>query len=374
VRSHLLSELIVFPEGGIMERVLVTGVAGEVGSSLVQYLARTKKASIVGFDLRSPTREVAELCSEIALGDISDAKCTSTLGGDHYFDTIFHLAGILSSGGERAPLKAHEVNVTGSLNILELARIHSEKRNKPVKVIFTSTIAAYGIPSIEQKRSLSAINETEALYPITMYGANKLYCESLGRYYSENFGMLEGRGDRVRVDFRAVRFPGLISAHTVPTGGTSDYASEMVHAAAQAIPYSCFVRPDTRLPFMMMPDAVRALVLLSEANANDLSQRVYNVAGFAPSAAEIGSLVSRYFPDSEVSYSVNPIRQSIVDSWPEDIDDVAARRDFGWQPVYNFEQGFAEYLIPAVKLRYSEHEHGTKGSEDRGASVQLAAN
>lgn len=338
-----------------MKRVLVTGVAGEVGSSLVQYLSRLGDAVITGFDLRSPAPEVAALCSELVLGDISDSEQTQQLGGSESFDTIFHLAGILSSGGERAPLKAHEVNVTGSLNILELARLQSEKRGAPVKVIFTSTIAAYGIASLESKNALGTINETQALYPITMYGANKLYCESLGRYYSENFGMLEGRADRVRVDFRAVRFPGLISAHTVPTGGTSDYASEMVHAAAQGLPYSCFVRPDTRLPFMMMPDAVRALALLSEAGAEDISQRVYNVAGFAPSASEIAGLVSRYFPDGVVSYSVNPIRQSIVDSWPADIDDSAARRDFGWSPVYTFEQGFAEYLIPAVRLRYSAH-------------------
>lgn len=352
-----------------MKRVLVTGVAGEVGSSLVQYLTRLGNVAITGFDLRSPAPEVAALCSEIVLGDISDSELTQGLAGDDSFDIVFHLAGILSSGGERAPLKAHDVNVTGCLNILELARLQSEKRGAPVKVVFTSTIAAYGIPSLDLKNSLGTINESQALYPITMYGANKLYCESLGRYYSENFGMLEGRTDRVRVDFRAVRFPGLISAHTVPTGGTSDYASEMVHSAAQGLPYSCFVRPDTRLPFMMMPDAVRALVLLSEASADDLSQRVYNVAGFAPSAAEIAGLVSRYFPDGEVSYSVNQIRQSIVDSWPADIDDSAARRDFGWSPIYPFEQGFAEYLIPAVRLRYLPPQHCAHGT----GSSQLSA-
>jgi len=182
--------------------------------------------------------------------------------------------------------------------------------------------------------------------------------------------MLEASSNRARIDFRAVRFPGLISAHTVPTGGTSDYASEMVHAAAQSLPYSCFVRPDTRLPFMMMPDAVRSLVLLSDAPSADLSQRVYNVAGFAPSAAEISALVSEYFPESHVSYSVNPIRQSIVDSWPEDINDSAARKDFGWSPVYTFEHGFAEYLIPAVHLRYSFHKHHSESSE----AGQIAAN
>lgn len=353
-----------------MEKVLITGVAGEVGSSLVQYLTRLGECAVTGFDLRAPDREVASLCSEVVTGDITDQKTVLSLGGTGYFDTVFHLAGILSSGGERAPLKAHDVNVTGSLNVLELARKHSEARGVSVKVIFTSTIAAYGLNSEESKREAGVITESMALSPITMYGTNKLYCESLGRYYSEHFGMLEGKADRVRVDFRAVRFPGLISAHTVPTGGTSDYASEMVHAAAQGKAYSCFVRPDTRLPFMMMPDAVRALVLLSQAASKDLTQRVYNVAGFAPTAREIETLVTNYFPHSQVSYEVHPLRQQIVDSWPEDINDAAARRDFGWCPVYSFSNGFAEYLIPAVRLRYSAH-----GVESHGEEAgQVAAN
>ena len=352
-----------------MEKVLITGVAGEVGSSLVHYLARLGECSITGFDMRAPDREVASLCSEVVTGDITDQRTVLSLGGEDCFDTIFHLAGILSSGGERAPLKAHDVNVTGSLNVLELARNHSEARGVSVKVLFTSTIAAYGLTSESSKREAGTITESMNLSPITMYGTNKLYCESLGRYYAENFGMLEGRADRIRLDFRAVRFPGLISAHTVPTGGTSDYASEMVHAAAQGEKYSCFVRPDTKLPFMMMPDAVRALVLLSQAAATDLTERVYNVAGFAPTAREIATLVNDYFPASQVSYEVNPLRQQIVDSWPEDINDSAARRDFGWCPVYSFENGFAEYLIPAIRLRYSVHGTCRQGEEPQGLAV-----
>jgi nucleoside-diphosphate-sugar epimerase len=336
-----------------MKKVLITGVAGEVGSSLAQYLSRIGGYAVTGFDLRAPAQEVADVCAHVSQGDISSASDVQALGKSSQFDLIFHLAGILSSGGERAPLKAHDVNVTGSLNILELARAQSEAKGSPVTLVFTSTIAAYGISSLENKNTLGAISESQALYPITMYGANKLYCESLGRYYSENFGMLEGIANRVRVDFRAVRFPGLISAHSVPTGGTSDYASEMVHAAAQGVPYSCFVRPDTRLPFMMMPDAIRAIVMLSQAPQTALKQRVYNVGGFAPSASEIADLVGLYFPMTAVTYAVNPLRQSIVDSWPENVDDSCARRDFGWCPVYGFEQGFSEYLIPAVKSRYT---------------------
>ncbi len=339
--------------GIVVRRVLITGVAGEVGSSLVEYLSRAGGYSITGFDLRKPSKEIEELCSSIAVGDIADATLVSSLGDGLPYDTIFHLAGILSSGGERAPLKAHEVNVSGTLNILELSRKHSTALGRPVKVIFTSTIAVYGVSSISQKRSAGRVREAECLTPITMYGANKLYCESLGRYYSENFGMLEQRNDGVRPDFRAVRFPGLLSAHTLPTGGTSDYAPEMVHAAAQGVSYSCFVRPDSRIPFMMMPDAARALVMLSEADATRLTQRVYNVGGFAPSAREIGVLLSEFFPSTTITYEVHPSRQAIVDSWPEDVDDSAARRDFGWEPLYSFESGFADYLLPAVRARYA---------------------
>ncbi len=335
-----------------MKRVLITGVAGEVGSSLAKHLAQTGDCTVIGLDVRQPDKEVQAVCSDVVVGDISDRRCTEQISEGKPLDQIFHLAGILSSGGERAPLKAHEVNVSGTLNILELARAHSEQSENPVKVVFTSTIAAYGIGSLADKKAASAVNESQCLNPITMYGANKLYCESLGRYYSENFGMLEGKQDRVRPDFRAVRFPGLLSAHTVPTGGTSDYAPEMVHAVAKGLQYECFVRSDSRLPFMMMPDAVRALIMLSKAESSKLSRRVYNVGGFAPSAHEIYVLLSEYFPDFKVSYKVHPARQAIVDSWPEDVDDSAARRDFGWSPLYSFEGGFDEYLLPAACARY----------------------
>lgn len=336
-----------------MKRVLITGVAGEVGSGLVEHLSRAGGCSITGFDLREPSEEIAALCSTIKVGDITNAAFVSTLGDGLPYDTIFHLAGILSSGGERAPLKAHEVNVSGTLNILELSRNHSEALGRPVKVIFTSTIATYGVPSLGDKRQAGRVRESECLNPITMYGVNKLYCESLGQYYSENFGMLNEKRDGVRPDFRAVRFPGLLSAHTLPTGGTSDYAPEMVHSIARGMPYTCFVRPDSRIPFMMMPDAARALVMLSEADGANLTQRVYNVGGFAPSAREIFTLLSEYYPNAAVTYEVHPARQAIVDSWPEDVDDSAARRDFGWAPLYSFEGGFAQYLLPAARVRYN---------------------
>jgi nucleoside-diphosphate-sugar epimerase len=154
------------------------------------------------------------------------------------------------------------------------------------------------------------------------------------------------------VDFRCVRFPGLISAATVPSGGTSDYAPEMLHAAARGEAYSCFVRPDTRIPFMAMPDGVEALLRLAQAPRARLTQPVYNVAAFNPSADEILALVVQAFPSAKIEWLNDKRRQRIVDSWPADVDDHAARRDWGFAPQYDLQRAFAEYLIPTIKERY----------------------
>lgn len=154
------------------------------------------------------------------------------------------------------------------------------------------------------------------------------------------------------VDFRALRFPGLISAFTVPSGGTSDYGPEMLHHAAQDKPYACFVRQDTRIPFMAMPDAITSLLKLAAAPSSALSRRVYNVTSWSLSAAEICELVIHAFPNAQVTFQPDLKRQGIVDSWPEDMNDNDARRDWGWQPVYDVEKSFHEYLIPNIRKRY----------------------
>jgi threonine 3-dehydrogenase len=143
-----------------------------------------------------------------------------------------------------------------------------------------------------------------------------------------------------------------ISAATLPSGGTSDYASEMIHAAARGEPYSCFVREDTRIPFMTMPDAVRALLTLEAAPADGLSQPVYNVGGFSPSARELYDLVRRAFPRADVSFVPDRKRQAIVDTWPQDVDTGAAVRDWRWEPEYLLDGAFGDYLLPAMRQRY----------------------
>jgi nucleoside-diphosphate-sugar epimerase len=186
-----------------------------------------------------------------------------------------------------------------------------------------------------------------------MYGCNKLYCEQLGRYYARFYKQLSAEPQAGRVDFRCVRFPGLISAMTVPSGGTSDYAPEMIHAAAKGEPYACFVRPDTRIPFMAMPDGVEALLALAAAPRDRLTQTAYNLGAFNPSAAEIHARVQAAFPAADITWKTDVKRQGIVDSWPADVDDSAARRDWGFAPAYDFARAFDEYLIPTIRARYA---------------------
>ncbi len=186
-----------------------------------------------------------------------------------------------------------------------------------------------------------------------MYGCNKLYCEHLGRYYARHYKQLAAERLAGRVDFRALRFPGLISAETLPAGGTSDFAPEMIHAAARGEPYTCFVRPTTRIPFLTMPDAVRALLQLAAAPREALTQTAYNVAAFSPTAEEIRQIVLAAFPAAHISYHVDAKRQGIVDSWPADVDDSRARRDWGFAPACDLTRAFSEYLIPAIRRRYA---------------------
>jgi nucleoside-diphosphate-sugar epimerase len=217
--------------------------------------------------------------------------------------------------------------------------------------MYPSSIAVYGLPTLEEKLKPGRLSEDQWNDPTTMYGCNKLYCEHLGRYYARFYKQLAAHASG-RVDFRCVRFPGLISAMTLPSGGTSDYAPEMLHAAARGEPYTCFVRPDTRIPFMTMPDAVTALLTLADAPRERLTRTAYNVRAFNPRAQEIYDKVVAAFPRASIAWETDLKRQAIVDSWPEDADDQAARRDWGFAPVYDFQRAFDEYLIPSIRERY----------------------
>lgn len=334
------------------EVILITGANGEIGHGLIHHLADQKKA-IVALDLNPLDDVLQPLVRHWQVGDILNFALLEKLFEEYHFSVVFHLASILSTKAEQNPELAHKVNVEGTLNLLHLAEVQSRRDCLPVKFIYPSSIAVYCLPDLETKQAAGKVREDQFTAPATMYGINKLYCEHLGRYYSKHYKQLANNANPDELlDFRALRFPGLISSETVPTGGTSDYGPEMLHAAARGVSYDCFVRPDTRLPFMVMPDAVKSLITLKEAPRQALTQTVYNVTSFNPSAQELYDLTIAAFPKADIRFVPDCHRQCIVDSWPADIDDAAAQRDWGWQPDYNFDRAFSEYLVPVIRARY----------------------
>jgi nucleoside-diphosphate-sugar epimerase len=331
--------------------VLITGANGEIGHALVANLVQQRSQAVVSLDVNALDPQIAKLVHREFTGSILDTNILERILSEFEVDLIFHLAALLSTRSEFTPMAAHHVNVEGTLNLLEFAARETDSHGRPVVFVYPSSIAAYGLPDVETRRTAGRVREDDWNKPLTMYGCNKLYCEHLGRYYSRHYKqLLEARAPRI--DFRCLRFPGLISAVTVPSGGTSDYASEMIHAAARGEPYACFVRPDTRIPFMAMPDAIDALLKLSIADPARLSVSAYNVRAFNPSADEIRASALRAFADARISYQVDAKRQGIVDSWPEDVDDTCARRDWQFAPAYDFDRAFHEYLIPTIRATY----------------------
>lgn len=333
--------------------VFITGAGGEIGHGLISRLADDPDRGIITLDLNPLDRDLRPLVRRHFVGSILDSYLLETIQAEYEIDLIFHLAALLSTRSEFAPMAAHKVNVEGTMAMLEFAVEQGNSHGRPVTFMYPSSIAAYGFSSVEAKHKAGRVREDDYLHPTTMYGCNKLYCEILGAYYARNYKQLAAEATTRKVDFRSIRFPGLISAITLPSGGTSDYAPEMLHAAAQGQPYACFVRPDTRIPFMAMPDAVEALLRLAAAPARKLSRSVYNIAAFNPSADEVRAIVLKDFPKADISYVVDTKRQGIVDSWPEDVDDSSAKWDWDFSPRYDLTRAFNEYLIPTIRKRYS---------------------
>src|SRR6266545_2035758 len=225
---------------------LITGASGEIGHSLIERLAP----------------DLGRMVRKEFVGSILDTQLLERINAEYEVDQVYHLAALLSTRSEFSPALAHKVNVEGTLNMLEFAQKQGESHGRPVAFFYPSSVAAFGLPSLTVKTKAGKVKEDDYNVPTTMYGANKLYCEHLGRYYSRHYKQLAVGPPSGKVDFRCIRFPGLISAETMPSGGTSDFAPEMIHAAAAGQPYECFVRPDTRISFMTMPDAIDAIVRL----------------------------------------------------------------------------------------------------------------
>ncbi len=330
--------------------ILITGASGEVGQALIEHLAAAGDSRLLSMDLQPLPARLVGMSTHVQ-GDLLDTHLLARLVSEYEVDVIYHLAALLSTRSEVTPELAHEVNVEGTLGLLRLAAEQTQWRNRAIRFIFPSSIAVYGMPDRESKHLYARVREFEWNQPRTMYGCNKLYCEMLGCYYSRHYRQLAAQ-QPATIDFRCVRFPGLLSALTVPSGGTSDYGPEMIHAAARGEPYACFVRAEARIPFMAMPDAVSALLRLASVPRSSLSRQVYNVTAFSLSAAQIRARVLAAFPDAQIEFVPDVKREAIVDSWPADLDDTAARMDWGWAPAYDWDRAFDESLLPTVRARY----------------------
>ena len=332
--------------------VLVTGACGEIGQALVQGLAKQGNYRIITADLSPLPDSIQAISTEHAQGDLVYKIKTFY---DYDFDIIFHLAASLSSKAEVFSEDAHRINVEGTMQLLLLAAYRSEKYHKSVKFMFPSSIAVYGMPDLMAKQSVGCVMEDEYNFPHTMYGCNKLYCEKLGTYYSKYYGQkhLDEHPPHM-LDFRAIRFPGLISAFTLPSGGTSDYGPEMLHAAAQGKPYACFVLEDAKISFMAMPDAIKSLLMIMNVPREKLDHQVYNIAAFSLTAGQFRDRALKAFPRAEITFAPNPRRQGIVDSWPQDVDDSLARAEWGWEPAYDADAFFDDYFLPEIRKRYGK--------------------
>ncbi len=302
-------------------KTLVTGAGGQVGRDLLGALGE-RGIDVVATDRAVPPGAPGNWRPL----DVTDRAAVDAILADERPDAVFHLAAVLSARGEENPQATYEVNQAGTYHVLEGCRAAGVER-----VIFASSIAVFG-PDVPDPTPDDA-----PLYPTTMYGVTKVAGELLGAYYHRRFGL----------DFRAVRFPGLISP-AQPGGGSSDYALYMYVDGVRRGYYEAFCRPDTRIPLMYMPDGIRALVELSEAPRERLGRCVYNIAAFSPTAAEIAESVERAVPGVSLGFQPDARRQAILDSWPRALDDRAARADWGWEPAFDLEAMTAD-LVPRVR-------------------------
>jgi len=301
-----------------MGKLLVTGVLGQIGSELYQALVnRYGIDNVIGVDVKSEVE-----CSEIGsmnynTVDVLDFFKLRKVVFDYDVEIIFHLAAILSAVAEKNPQLAWKININGLYNILEIAR------EKKCAVFFPSSIGVFGPHTPKVNTPQITIQR-----PITVYGITKLTGELLCDYYF----------NKHNVDTRGLRFPGLISYKTLPGGGTTDYGVFMYYAAIRDGKYRCYLRGNTRLDVMYMPDAIRAIIELMEADSDKLVNRnAYNIAAMSVTPEDIANSIKRKINEFEVTYKVDKQRQNIADSWPDSIDDTAAREEWGWKPRYDLD-------------------------------------
>jgi len=306
-----------------MNKILVTGSRGQLGSDLVVALQRRFGVTHVMESGRSPRSEDSKLFPYKVL-DVTDDRRLEKIIKRYQIDTIYHLAGLLSAKGEQEPDRCWDVNINGLKNVLEAAKSYQ------VKVFYPSSIAVFGPHT--PKLDTPQITVTD---PSTMYGITKLTGELLCQYYAQQFG----------VDVRSLRLPGIISYSTLPRGGTTDFAVEIFYAALQYGTYTCFLRPETRLPMMYALDAVRAILELMQADLSAIKVRTsYNVAAVSFSVAELVAEIQKHLPEFSCEYKPD-FRQAIADSWVCTVDDSKARADWGWQHTYDLPAIVSDMLV-----------------------------
>jgi len=308
-----------------MKRILVTGACGQIGSELTMALReRYGPENVVAAGHKTQPSEKLRTSGPFVFIDVTRRETVEEVVRRYDIDTIYHLAAILSAVGEKKPQLAWRVNMDGLYNILEIAREYDL-----VRVFWPSSIAVFGPETPRENTPQETV-----LRPTTMYGVTKVAGELLCDYYFRRFG----------VDVRGVRYPGVISSETLPGGGTTDYAVEMFYEAIKHKRYTCFVREDTVLPMIYMPDCIKAAIQLMEADLSRLKHHNgFNLAAMSFSAGELAAEIKKHIPEFVCEYKPD-FRQEIADSWPRTIDDSAAREEWGWEPSYDLAAMTADML------------------------------
>jgi len=300
------------------KNILVTGAAGQIGTDLTTTLReKFGNQNVVAMGHKTPMpKDIAE-GGPCVMGDVTDIEEYRKIVVDYQIDTVYHLAAILSATGESNPQLCYDVNLNGLYHVLEVAKDNGQRLFCP------SSIAVFG-----HGTPLENTPQETVLKPTTMYGVTKVTGELLCDYYFHKYG----------VDVRGIRYPGLISWKTRPTGGTTDYAVEIYYEAVLNNKYECFVRADTKLPMMYMPDAIKGTLDLMDAPLENLKHHSdFNFAGMSFSAQELADCIATRMPDFECTFNPDS-RQAIADSWPDSIDDSAANKEWDWRPSFDLER------------------------------------
>ncbi|MFH1144891.1 MAG: NAD-dependent epimerase/dehydratase family protein [Candidatus Eisenbacteria bacterium] len=317
-----------------IKRILVTGSVGQIGSELTLVLRKRFGAeNVIACGRKTPPTRALKESGPFEWVDVTEAEKLAAVCRRYSVDAIINMAAILSATGEKNPQLAWHVNVTGLINTLEIAR-----ELELAQVLCPSSIAVFG-PSTPRRNT----PQETVLKPTTMYGVSKVTGELLCDYYVRRFG----------VDARGLRYPGIISAETLPGGGTTDYAVEIYYQAVEKGCYTCFVNEGTRLPMMYMPDCIKATIDLLEADFSTLTHHGdFNVGAMSFSAGELAAEIAKHVPGFQVTYAPD-FRQAIADSWPESIDDSAARREWGWKPSYDL-PAMTQDMLARLRQRHAQ--------------------